>query len=203
MHPLYKCYEYTELKSRFKTGDIILFHALDNINPIFIGTYYGHIGVIYIDPDEPNKPYLFEAFNTSTTPFYPQECSNGVALVELEHRLNSYRGYCFYKELVVPIAVDLQYGFKEFITYAVANMKYNESVITNGLNKLLFNEPLHTETNCGELAYMSLIKLGLLPRQCASENRKHHLAWLASLIEVNGNRYLDPVYVLANYFRPA
>ena len=50
-----------DLKHKFKTGDIILFHALDNINPIFIGTYFGHIGIVYIHNGE---PYLFEAAAT-------------------------------------------------------------------------------------------------------------------------------------------
>lgn len=207
-HPHYDSYEYYELKYKYKTGDIILFHGLDNVNPIFIGSYYGHIGIVYVDPEMPEKPYIFEAFNTSTMPFYPVECRNGIALVELEHRLNSYRGYAMYKELINPVSKERQEGFKHFIDYALDNMKYNENVINNGFNKLLYNEPLSKETNCGELVYMSLIKLGILPYTMFHENRKHHLLWLSNLNTVDHNKvrqkliYRDPVYILANYFKP-
>jgi hypothetical protein len=202
MHPTFGSHQYGELRSKYKTGDIILFHGLDNINPIFIGTYYGHIGIVFIDPDEPNsRPKIFEAFNTSTMPFFPRKCSKGIALSDLEHRLNSYRGYSFYKELVSPIDASIQRGFKEFISYALDNMYYNESVIVNGINKLLLNETLRNGTNCGELVYLSLIKLGVIPRDELFNNRKHHLAWLAGIKHLANNGYKKPVYVLANYFK--
>jgi hypothetical protein len=201
-HPLYKSYEYYELKNRYKTGDIILFHALDNMNPIFIGTYYGHIGIVYVDPDDQNaKPQIFEAFSSANMPFYPKECANGVVLADLEHRLSSYRGYCLYKELMFPVAHELQRGFREFIDYAINNMKYNEAVISNGINKMLWNETLHLGTNCGELVYMSLIKLGLVPFEKLEENRKHHLVHTANIKQVEGNQYQEPVYILSNYFK--
>lgn len=197
-HPKFKTYEFDELKHKFKTGDIILFHALDNINPIFIGTYYGHIGIIYIDPnDNKQKPYIFEAFNPGTMPFFPNECQSGVVLVDLEHRLNSYRGYCFYKELQNPVDIKLQTEFKDFIDYALTNMYYNQSVISNGISKLIFNEELHHGTNCAELVYLSLIKLGILDIDNLSCNRKHHLSWLANLTD----GYNEPVYILSNYFK--
>lgn len=200
-HPLYKSYEYYELKDRYKTGDIILFHGLDNINPVFIGSYYGHIGIVYVDPDNPDKPQIFEAFSPSKMPFYPKECSNGIVLADLEHRLNSYRGYAFYKELMFPVEPELQRGFKELIDYAINNMQYNEAVIVNGINKILCNESLHNGTNCGELVYLSLIKLGLLSYNKVTENNKHHLAWLSTIKQVERNEYREPVYILSNYFK--
>ncbi len=201
-HPKYWSYQYDELRSKFKTGDMILFHGLDNINPIFIGTYYGHVGIVFVDPDEPNsRPKIFEAFNTSTMPFYPKKCSNGIVLADLEHRLNSYRGYCFYKELEVPIDIDLQRNFVEFISYAQKNMFYNKNVIINGVSKLLMNDCLGNATNCGELAYLSLIKLGVIPFSEIFSNRKHHLLWLANTTSFPNNQYKKPIYVLANYLK--
>lgn len=201
-HPKYETFQYDDLKGRYKTGDIILFHGLDNINPIFIGTYYGHIGIVYVDPDKADaKPQIFEAFSTGGMPFYPKEYSNGIALADLEHRLNSYRGYAFYKELAHPIDVDLQRGFKELIQYAMNNMQYNEEVISNGINKLLLNESLHNQTNCGELVYLSLIKLNVIPYEKIQENNKHHLAWLSGVSRLENNAYREPVYILANYFK--
>ncbi len=202
MHPSFESYEFDELRHRFKTGDLILFHGLDNINPLFIGTYYGHIGVVYVDPEDTKaRPKIFEAFNTSDMPFFPKECSKGIVISDLKHRLNSYRGYSFYKELVIPIDVNIQNGFKSFIEYAIENMYYNKSVIINGINKLLLNECLCNGTNCGELAYLSLIKLGIIPREELHNNRRHHLAWLAGIENLSNNAYRKPVYVLANYFK--
>lgn len=200
-HPDFPVVEYSEVAKKFKTGDIILFHALDNINPVFIGTYYGHIGIVYIDPAQPHSPYIFEAFNPGAMPYFPPECKNGIALTSLEHRLNSYRGYCFYKELARPIEPQIQESFGEFIDYALTNLYYNQAVISSGLNKLLFNQSLHMGTNCGELVYMSLIKLGLLDQDYFHSNRRHHLLWLSNLEWLKNNAYKKPVYVMSNYFR--
>jgi hypothetical protein len=202
-HPDYQSFEYDELKHKFKTGDIILFHALDNINPIVIGTYYGHIGIVWVDPDDQEKvPYIFEAFNPKTMPFYPKEFSSGIALSSLEHRLNTYRGYCFYKELKSSIDIHVQQNFKYFIEYAQINMYYNTSIFNNSISKLLYNENLHNGTNCGELVYLSLIKLNLLPMDYLYDNTKHHLLWLSKLGKISQkNKYLEPVYILSNYFK--
>ena len=196
-HPDYNIYEYNEIKHKFKTGDIILFHALDNINPIFIGTYYGHIGIVYYDDD---IPYIFEAFNPETMPFYPKEYEKGIILSQLETRIKSYRGYCFYKELEISLDEKCCNELKSFILFALNNMYYDVNVIQNGMNKILFNDTLNTGTNCGELVYLSLIKLGLLPTDYLYYNNKHHLLWLSNLIEVQNNKYKEPVYVLSNYF---
>lgn len=202
-HPKYKQVEYKEIKNKCKTGDIILFHGLDNINPIFIGTYYGHIGIVYIDPEDPeNIPYIFEAFCPSTMPFYPSEFKNGIAISLLEHRLNSYRGYCFYKELNNPIQDNNKLlNFKEFINFALSKMYYEEKIFINCISKLLFNEALGYGTNCGEIVYLSLIKLGLLPEHYFRQNRTHHLLYLANIKVVFNNFYKEPVYVLSNYFK--
>jgi len=200
-HPDYDIYSYEHIKNKVKTGDLILFHALDNINPIYIGSYYGHIGMVYVDPDKPETPYLFEAFNTSGMPFYPSKFSNGIALTDLQQRLDTYRGYCFYKELAKPIDKKLIINFKDFIKYAIKNMWYNENVVDNFIKKIFFNERLKKGTNCGEIVYMSLIKLGLISQEHIYNNRFHHLLWLSNVKEVKNNIYLEPVYVLANYFK--
>lgn len=185
-------------EAAFKTGDIILFHALDNINPIFIGSYFGHIGIVYV---EDGIKYLFEAFSPTHTPFYPSCFKGGVSLSLLERRLTSYRGYCVYKELKKPIADAVCKDFKQFVTYAINNMYYDTRVLYKGLLKLLGNHPLDHGTNCGELVYLSLIKLGLLPMDVLNHNRKHHLRWLAQLTQLVGNTYKDPIYVLPTYYK--
>lgn len=200
-HPNFKVVQYASIRHKFKTGDLILFHALDNLNPIFTGSYYGHIGIVYLDPDTPNaKPQIFEAFRPSGMPFYPKKFKNGISLACLKQRLNSYRGYCFYKELETPISKELQRDFRSLIDYALSNMEYRNDVVINGIEKLLFGDCLRNGTNCGELVYLSLIKLGILPENALDENRKHHLIYTSQLKQTSTNRYLTPVYVLSSYF---
>lgn len=199
-HPKLKILEYNALRHRFKTGDIILFHGLDNINPIFIGCYYGHVGIIYVDPDS-SKQYLFEAFSPNNMKFCPPSIKNGIGLVDLEHRLNSYRGYSFYKELAYPVSIDIQRGFKEFINYSIKNMQYREEVILNAIEKIFFNQCLYNGTNCGELVWLSLIKLGLINCSVLENNRILHLHTVCNINEVNNNFYYSPVYVLSNYLK--
>lgn len=199
-HPNYKIKKWQEIESKCKTGDLILFHPLDNYNPIFIGCYYGHIGIIY--RESPNSPpYLFEAWNPLGEKFYPYDFNHGMAFTDLYHRLISYRGYIFYKELKYNILPEVNKDFYDFIYWAMGNMKYNPHVIQNGFKKLVFNDPLRINTNCSELVYLSLIKLGLLNKNKFIENRKYHLKWLSNLKDMdNGNKYLDPVYIWQEYF---
>lgn len=206
-YPDYPIVEYEDLKHKYKTGDLILFKALDNYNSIFIMSFYCHIGIIYIDPDDPEQiPYIFEAFAPDRMPFCPNENKNGIIIAPLESRLKTYRGYTLYKELITTEALDkdIILGFKEFIDYAHKNMSYNISVFNNGFNKFLLNEEFNHRTNCGELTYLSLIKLGLLPMNHIEINKFHPLVWLSNLTELPNSRgyYAEPIYVLSNYFRP-
>ncbi len=199
-HPAYAVVQYADIAPKVKTGDMILFHALDNINPIFIGSYYGHVGTVYIDPDDPQQiPYIFEAFWPESMPFY--NGTQGVMLIPLAVRLNTYRGYCFYKELVNPLDPQVVREFKVFVDYAARNMQYNPQVFANAINKFIFGEALTHKTNCGELVFLSLIKLGLLPLAEFYNNRRHHLIYVSSLQNCVNNKYLEPVYVYANYLK--
>lgn len=202
LHPAYPAYEYENFKKKYKTGDIILFHALDNINPIFIGCYYGHVGIVFVDPDDATQtPYIFEAFCQNNMLFYPDECKKGIAFSQLEHRMATYRGYCFYKELEYTVSPEVQRGMRDLIKYAIDNMYYNDAVFINAFKKIVLGDNLQNGTNCGELVYLSLIKLGLLPQEYLHKNRTHHLLWISNLVHVNANAYRDPVYILSNYFK--
>lgn len=205
-HPIAESLEYKDIKDKVKTGDLILFHGLDNPISIGIGSYYTHIGIVYIDPDT-KHPYIFEAFNYDRMPFYPDKCERGIIVADLEHRLDSYRGYCFYKELNKPIEdVELLYGFQEFIDYALKNMYYETAIFSSAFGKILCNNSLTNGTNCGELVYLSLIKLGLIPYDYINSNRAHHILWLCKLTTLpptptnSGYYYNKPVYILSNYF---
>jgi hypothetical protein len=198
-HPSYTQFEYSEVEHKFKTGDIILFHGLDNCVSIVIGCYYTHIGIIYVDAD--GQPYVLEAFNPQKMPYYPEANSSGIIMTPAARRLQTYRGYVFYKELEHPITdAGALATFARFIEFAHKNMFYECDVVSNGVAKLLFNDSLRLGTNCGELVYLSLIALGVLPSEEFDRNNKHHLLYLSNLRNVASNAYREPVYIMSNYF---
>ena len=174
-HPQFVVKKYIDIAPNVKTGDLIMFRGLDNAHSLFIGCYYTHIGIVWIDPEDPNQmPMIFEAFNPKTMQFAPVETPNGITLSQLEHRMNTYRGYCFYKELEHPITdINILMGFKDYIKYCQENMYYEGNVICSGLSKIIGNDHLRINTNCGEFTYMCLIKLGLLSDEYIENNRKH------------------------------
>jgi hypothetical protein len=195
-HPRLASVQYNYIKQNLKTGDLILFHSLDNINALFMGSYYTHVGVVVVL----DKPYIFEAFNYNTMPFYPPEFSSGIAFACLENRLNSYRGYCFYKELSLGVSEEAQQNLLNFISYAKGNMYYETNIFLNFTKKIVYNEILQNGTNCGEIVFLCLIQLGLLDVSALNNNRRHHLRLVAGLTDVIDNVYKKPIYVLSNYF---
>jgi hypothetical protein len=148
-----------------------------------------------------SRPYIFEAWNSSQEVMYPDEIKHGIAFTDLENRMSSYRGYIFYKQLSHQVSPGANMDFYGFIYWAMHNMKYNEHVILNGISKYIFNDSLRVGTNCGEIVYLSLIKLGILSPQRFHENRKHHLRDMCNITQTDsGNNYLPILYVWQNYF---
>lgn len=177
--------------STFKTGDLILFHALDNLSALAIGTYYTHIGVVYCDE---TGQKLFEAVSPERE-LLVGDNRNGIVLCDLEQRLRTYRGYVFHKKVSLSVDEESKGHFRRFIDFAVRNLYYNTNILRNFINKVLFAEPIHRGVNCGELVYLSLICLGILPKKHFHENRKHHLQWLANLTDIYDEMkyiYYDP-----------
>jgi len=202
-HPKFDQIQYEMLreKNKFKTGDLILFHALDNINPIFMGCYYGHIGVVYVDPDDPEQiPYLFEAASARTMPLLDHHNENGIFVSPLENRLRKYRGFLFYKELSHKISKTVARDFKNFIKYAQDKMYYEYNVVRNGIKKGTCESPKNN-TNCGEIAFLSLIKLGLLSIDRYNQRAFHHLKWMCKIKTLdNDMAYFKPVYIIDHPF---
>ena len=125
----------------FKTGDIILFHAYDNINPVFIGSYWGHVGIVFKNPDDVNaSPLLFEAARTSQMKNCPKNNKSGIIVSDLKNRLEKYKGITALKSLNRPVQDGLIRGFVKFMTYAKSQMYYNENVIFNAVSKKLGNK---------------------------------------------------------------
>jgi len=203
-HPKFREIQYEELRAsgKFKTGDIILFHALDNINPIFMGCYYGHIGVVFVDPDDPEKiPYLFEAASAKTMPLLDHHNKNGIFLTPMDIRMRKYSGFLFYKELSHEINPQTAREFKKFIEYAQKNMYYEYKVVQNCFKKGFLGEKPGDNTNCGEITMLSLIKLGLLDYERYNQSIFHHLKWMCYVTELdNEMHYKDPICIIDHPF---
>ena len=176
-------------KNKFKTGDLILFKAVDNFNGSFIMSYYGHIGVVYADS---TGVYVFEAANTTNMTLNPDQNANGIFMSPLADRIKMYKGYAFYKELKDPLDAATCDEFRSFIDYCIENMSYETRVMANGIKKGM-GEKIGMQVNCGELVFLSLIKLGLLPLEYYYKPAFHHLRWMCDIKILPENEYLEPV----------
>lgn len=199
-HPEYKVVQYRDIKNHIKTGDMILFTALDSPNQIFMISYITHVGVVY-KKDADTPAILIESFNHFHERFYPDEYDTGIATSNLEHRLNSYRGYILYKELAKPVPQYANEDFAEFIKYSKENMKYDKNVVTGEVGKILFNTPFTKDTNCGQFTTLILMKLNLLDFSYFKDRQRHHLRFVTQLTHLKNNSYKVPVYVYSNYFK--
>ena len=141
----------------FKTGDIILFHAWDNSNTVFLGTYWGHVGIVYKDP-KTNIPMLFEAAKTKKMLGCPEYNKHGIMITDLKTRLEKYPGLIACKILNNNLDECAIQDLHKFIEYSKSNMSYNNNIVYNYFKKL-FGDKLNNLTNCGELVTLSLIKL--------------------------------------------
>ena len=188
-HPNFKETWIDNVLCAAKTGDLILFKATDNTNSSKIFCYYTHIGVVY-RPDTGN-PQIFEAAGTNGMDLYNSENHKGIFLTDLRTRLERYKGRLYYKHLARPISQNVASEFTEFIKYAHENMQYNYNVMTNGIKKGLLIEKCGNATNCGELAMLSLIKLGILDASRYNQRVFHHLHWMSNLDEADNGYYYD------------
>lgn len=199
-HPDYKIVTYNDIKDKVKSGDMILFVSLDTINQLYMGSYYTHVGIVYKEAPE-STPLLVESFNPHRMPFYPEEAETGIVACDLEHRVNSYRGFVLYKELDEPITDHANADFKQFIEYAKENMEYDKNVVLGEIGKILFNSEFNTLTNCGQFTALILMKLRLISFNNFKKRQKHHLRWVTSLTKLKNNFYKTPVYIYSEYFK--
>ncbi len=202
-HPSFGEVHYEQLRElrKFKTGDMILFHALNNVNAMFFGSYYGHLGIVWVDPcADTYTPYLFEAAGTTDMPILQHHNANGIFLTPLENRIRKYKGYVFYKELERPIPESICDNFRHFINYAHKNMSYNYNVFSSCLQNKCGIKQFDMGTNCAEISILSLIKLGVLPISLLDDPPFLALSWICGLSEMEKNRYLTPVYVIDHPF---
>jgi signal peptidase I len=178
------------IKSNFlKTGDLMLFKAYDNYNSIVTTCYFGHIGVIVIDE---GIPMLFEAANDSNIPKKPDRCKNGIYYTNLYERIKKYKGRCFWRSLNKSILEENIAAFHDFINYAKDTFYYEKNIISSWFRKLTGSELCNFGTNCAELTFLSLIKLGLLNTDNYTNYTWNYLKKMCSIRTLdNGYKYSE------------
>jgi len=181
-----------------KTGDMILFKAYNNFNSLFHGNYFGHIGIVYIDKN--NQPMLFEANGIERVPLLNHHSKNGVFLTPLADRIKKYKGRVFWKPLKIPLSKDILLDFDNFVDYCLNNFTYNYSVVSSGIYRGLGLQRCTKNTDCGQIVFLSLIKLGLLPIEEYDKPRFHHLKFVCNIEKLQNNQYLDLVEVIDHPF---
>lgn len=154
-----------------KTGDIISFHATDNNNSYFHRNYLGHIGIVIVYPDYP-VPLLFEAANIDSESLDLSKCIpyndlvgtnyKGIYVSNLRDRLLRYRGFSYYRQYRGSIQ-DKYQEIREFINFAMNNMYYEKDIIYEVFRKYINGKKCNFGTNCAEIVFLMLIKVGVLP----------------------------------------
>ncbi len=184
--------------SNLKTGDLILFKAYNNFNSIFHGSYYGHIGMVYILD---GVPMLFEANGIERVPLKNHHSRRGVFLTPLIDRIKKYKGRCFLKPLNKPLPSYIIEGFEEFIQYSLKNMEYDYNVFTGGIKRMLGLSKCGHGTDCGQIMFLSLLKLGLIDINEYDVPRLHHLRYVCNISTLeNGYAYMPLVEVIDHPF---
>jgi hypothetical protein len=203
-HPQFNEVWIDDVINNAKTGDLILFKASDNYNSSKIFCYYTHIGVVYYPENfkkENIPPMLFEAAGTRGMDLYENENNNGIFHTDLKTRLSRYKGKLYYKILNGAVDPVLEDRFIEFISYSLKQMSYEYGVIWNGIKKGMGFENCSNKTNCGELAFLSLIKLGILDISRYNDKILHHLYWVCNLNDCDNNyAYLQPLKIRISPF---
>lgn len=182
-----------------KTGDIILFKAFNHFNSVFIGSYFSHIGVVYIAN---GVPMLFEAANVEEMPLKSHHSRRGIYLTRLADRIKKYKGRCYWKPLNQPLSNSYIAEYQRFIHFALQNMYYDTAVLTDGIKKGLGIEKCGLGTNCGQITFLSLIKLKLLDEKKYNQSIFHHLKWMAEITELDnkGYQYMDLIHIIDHPF---
>ncbi len=191
----YKKEQLNDILPTLKTGDMILFKASNNFNALKFISYFGHVGVVYMID---NVPYIFEANGVEGMNLLDHHPKSGIFITPLLSRIQKYKGRCFVKRLNKPVEYDL----KDFIDFAKKNMSYNMSILPSFAKKILGLEKCNNRTNCGELTYLSLIKLNIL--NINAYEISPSFSYLHTVLNLqdcdNGYSYHEPIEIIDHPF---
>jgi hypothetical protein len=180
-----------------KTGDLIVFKAFNNFNSIYTSSYFGHIGIVYV---ENGIPMLFEANGIEHTPLKSHHSTHGIFLTPLADRIKKYKGRCFWKPLKFALTSDIQLQFYDFIQYALNNMYYEYNVISDGIKKGLGLEKCTNKTNCGQIVFLALLKMQLLDIAEYNTMTFNHLKKMTNIKKLKNNEYLNLIEFIDHPF---
>jgi hypothetical protein len=128
--------------------------------------------------------YLFEAINKKDI--------KRVVCVDLIERLKTHKGQLYYKPLEKRLDAQQIEKFDEFIRFCCNNMYYETRIINNSIYNYMFNVPINLGVNCGELVFLSLIRLGLLPIEMYKQAIKlHYLKYVSYLTKLENNKFCE------------
>ncbi len=196
---LLKCesIQYRDIVPNIRDGDLILFKACDNLNVLVHGSYFSHIGmVVHID----GVPHMFEANNPTGMNLLPHHNPAGIFLTPLYERVSKYRGYCYVRHLNKKLTDEHLVLLLKFIRFAVDNMYYDKAVVRSGF-ACLFGKPCSKKTNCGQILFLALIAMGLLPFEYYRKSILHHLMYISNLRQLqDGYEYGDIIRIVDQPF---
>lgn len=175
----------------FKTGDMVCFKATNNNNSLMMMNYFTHVGIVVMVD---NEPFIFEAFEVSGYKFKDDRHAKGVLCTPLYDRIVRYKGLAYVKSLARPLEPSVINEFYTFVNFALTNMEYNYSIVTNCFSKLLGQE-YGTKTNCAELTALSLVKLGLLTMPDI-KNVFNHVKFVTNITDLKDNQYLPHIELM-------
>lgn len=165
---IYNSYKHEEVHIedfKPKTGDIILFKHNITLHGLY--TYYTHIGIVFIDPDDVNQtPLIFEIVYNGNEIFDKHLENNkpSVILTNFKDRVTRYYGSVFIKPLNKPLTYSEKRAFKEFIKSHLKS-KFKMPTIYRILKQLLRIEYATYHHDCAEIVYKTLVHIGLLSWQ--------------------------------------
>lgn len=159
---------------KFKTGDLIFFKACDNIKSIPVHDYYTHVGIVV---EFNRKLYLFEAQNTEVHRI-PRD-PRGIHVAPLLERITRYRGYSYVRFLNKELEPERKEYLYQFVDYALNNMWYTNSLEFNNIKKWLGLTKCGNNTDCSQLVFLSLIKMGLISIEEYSIPILNHVIYLS------------------------
>jgi hypothetical protein len=171
---------------KFQAGDIILFKAQNNFNAVWTGSYYTHMGIVY---EHNGELLIFEANGLENMPARPHHFKTGILLTRLLPRIKQYKGRVFIKQIGRPLSDEQNAKFADFIQFASAKFYYDTRVIHRRIQTLIGRRTVDYRTDCGEMLYCLLVKLGMLARV----DTILHLHVISQLAAVTGNWYGAPI----------
>ncbi len=188
-----------DMLKHVKTGDIICFKAYNNFNSVFMASYFGHIGVVYAPVGE--EPMLFEANGVEHMNLREHHAQNGMFLTPLADRLRKYKGMCYWKPLKLPVDITIEQEFYKFIQYCLKEFYYDVNVFRAGFNTGVGLTRCSKNTNCAQLTFLCLIKLGLLDISEYDKPCLHYLRYMCNITELKNNRYVDMIQLIDHPFK--